>query len=59
MAIIYVMTEEKKYSYNEVLHGLLNQESFFINYIQSNQFEEYYLMVLKINPIMNWILPIR
>ncbi len=48
MAIIYVMTEEKKYSYNEVLHGLLNQESFFINYIQSNQFEEDDLMGLKL-----------
>jgi hypothetical protein len=40
MAIIYVMTEEKKHSYNEVVHGLLNQESYFLNYIQSNQFEE-------------------
>jgi hypothetical protein len=48
MATIYVMTDEKKHSYNDVLHGLLNHEAYFLNYIQSNQFEEEDLMGLKL-----------
>jgi hypothetical protein len=48
MAIIYVMTDNKKHSYHEVLQGLLNQEPYFIHYIQSNQFEEDDLMGLKL-----------
>jgi hypothetical protein len=48
MATIYVMTDEKKHSYNDVLHGLLNHEAYFIHYIQSNQFEEEDLMGLKL-----------
>jgi hypothetical protein len=48
MAIIYVMTENKKHTYNEVLQGLLNHEAYFLNYIQSNQFEEDDLMGLKL-----------
>jgi len=48
MAIIYVMTDNKKHSYHEVLQGLLNQEPYFIHYIKSNQFEEDDLMGLKL-----------
>ena len=48
MAIIYVMTDEKKHSYHEVLQGLLNREIYFINYIQFNQFDEEDLMGLKL-----------
>jgi hypothetical protein len=48
MAIIYVMTDNKKHSYHEVLQGLLNQEPYFITYIQSNQFEADDLMGLKL-----------
>lgn len=48
MATIYVMTDEKKHSYNDVLHGLLNHEAYFLNYIQSNQFDEEDLMGLKL-----------
>jgi hypothetical protein len=48
MAIIYVMTENRKHSFHEVLQGLLNRESHFIDYIQSNQFDEDDLMGLKL-----------
>ncbi len=42
------MTENRKHSFHEVLQGLLNRESHFIDYIQSNQFDEDDLMGLKL-----------
>jgi hypothetical protein len=48
MASFYVMDPKQKHTYTEVLNGLLSHQTYFLEYIKNNQFEEEELAGLKL-----------
>jgi hypothetical protein len=48
MASFYVMHPKQKHTYTEVLDGLLSHQTYFVDYIKNNQFEEEELAGLKL-----------
>lgn len=48
MATFYVMEQKQKHTYTEVLNGLLSNQTYFLDYIKNNQFEEEELAGLKL-----------
>ena len=48
MASFYVMEPKQKHTYTEVLDGLLSHQTYFLDYIKDNQFDEEELAGLKL-----------
>jgi hypothetical protein len=48
MASFYVMHPKQKHTYTEVLDGLLSHQTYFVDYIKNNQFDEEELAGLKL-----------
>jgi TolA-binding protein len=48
MATFYVMDPKQKHTYTQVLDGLLSHQTYFVDYIKNNQFEEEELAGLKL-----------